>query len=213
MILLLGGEKGGTGKSTLAVNLAVWLATKGVDVMLVDTDHQRTASNFIDRRNSQNDLPRIHCVEKYGNVLDAVRDLAGRYDEVIVDAGGRDSEELRSALVAANLVCCPLKASQPDIETTVHMNELVKLARALNPILQARLVISMASTNPVVQEALEAREILKELPEFEQSDVSIFERKIYRDAMVEGRGVIEMGNEKATAEITALAHEIYGDIR
>lgn len=211
MTLLLGGEKGGTGKSTAAVNLAVWLATRGVDVVLVDTDHQRTASNFIDRRNSQGDLPRVHCVEKYGNVLDTIRDLSGRYDEVIVDAGGRDSEELRSALVAANLVYCPLKASQPDIETTVHMNELVKLARSMNPNLQAQLLISMASTNPAVQEAIEAREILKELPEFVLSDVMIFERKIYRDAMLEGRGVIEMGNEKATAEITALAHEIYGE--
>lgn len=211
MILLLGGEKGGTGKSTLAINLAVWLAVKGVDVMLIDTDHQRTASNFIDRRNSQQNLPRIHCVEKYGNVLDTVRDLARRYEEIIIDAGGRDSEELRSALVTANLVYCPLKASQPDIETTVHMNELVKLARALNPILQARLVISMVSTNPVVQEAIQAREILKELPEFALSDASIFERKIYRDAMLEGKGVIEMGNEKANAEITALAHEIYGE--
>ena len=64
---------------------------------------------------------------------------------------------------------------------------------------------------PVVQEAIEARELLKELPVFVQSDVSIFERKIYRDAMVEGRGVIEMGNDKAAAEITALAHEIYGE--
>lgn len=209
MILLLGGEKGGTGKSTVAVNLAVWLARQGVDVALIDTDLQATASHFVDRRNAIADVPRVHCAEKHGNVYDTVRDLAKRYEEVIVDAGGRDSEELRTALVAAHVVYCPLKASQPDIETSVHMNQLVKLARGMNPVLQARLLISMGPTNPAIHEAAEAREILGQLTEFTLSDVIIRDRKIYRDAMIEGRGVIEMSNDKALAEIEALAHEIY----
>lgn len=209
MILLLGGEKGGTGKSTMAVNLGVWLAREGADVVLIDTDPQRTASHFIDRRNALDGLPVVHCAEKHGNVFDTVRDLGKRYEQVIVDAGGRDSEELRTALVAAHIVYCPLKASQPDLETSVHMNELVKLARGMNPDLQARLVISMGSTNPVVQETKEAQEILEELNEFKLSEVVIRDRKIYRDAMAEGRGVIEMSNEKATTEIEALAREIY----
>lgn len=210
MILLFGGEKGGTGKSTLATNLAVWLAMKGRDVVLIDTDVQRTASHFVDRRNAIADAPKVHCAEKHGNVFETVRDLARRYEEVIVDAGGRDSEELRTALVAAQAVYCPLRASQPDIETSIHMNELVKLARGMNPVLQARLLISMAPTNPVIHEAAEAREILSELPEFGLSQVMVRDRKVYRDAMLEGLGVIEMGNEKATAEIKALAQEIYG---
>lgn len=211
MILLLGGEKGGTGKSTIAVNLAVWLARKGVDVILVDTDRQRTASHFIDRRNQLNGVPTVHCAEKHGNVFNTTRDLAKRYDQVIIDAGGRDSEELRTALVSANLVYCPLKASQPDLETSVHMNELVKLARGMNHALEARAIISMGPTNPVIHEAREAREILTELPEFKLSDVVVRDRKAYRDAMVEGRGVIELDNPKATAEIEGLAREIYGE--
>lgn len=210
MILLLGGEKGGTGKSTVAVNLAVWLARQGADVVLIDTDVQRTASHFIDRRNAITDVPKIHSAEKHGNVFDTVRDLAKRYQQVIVDAGGRDSEELRTALVAAHVVYCPLKASQPDIETSIHMNELVKLARGMNPALEARLLISMGPTNPVIHEAAEAREILGELPDFSLSDVVIRDRKVYRDAMIEGRGVIEMGNARAKDEIETLASEIYG---
>ncbi len=209
MILLLGGEKGGTGKSTVAVNLAVWLARQGTDVVLIDTDLQATASHFVDRRNTLDGAPKVHCAEKHGNVYDTMRDLAQRYQQVIVDAGGRDSEELRTALVAAHVVYCPLKASQPDIETSVHMNELVKLARAMNPVLQARLLISMGSTNPAVQESAEAQEILGQLTEFTLSKVIVRERKAYRDAMIEGRGVVELGNEKATAEIEALAREIY----
>ncbi len=211
MILLLGGEKGGTGKSTIAVNLAVWLAKKGADVILVDTDRQRTASHFVDRRNQLNGASTVHCAEKHGNVFNTTRDLSKRYEQVIIDAGGRDSEELRTALVAAHRVYCPLKASQPDLETSVHMNELVKLARGMNPNLQARALISMGSTNPVVHEAQEALEILTELPEFTLSDVVVRDRKVYRDAMADGKGVIEMSNDKATAEIEALAKEIYGE--
>lgn len=209
MILLLGGEKGGTGKSTVATNLAVWLANQGKDVILVDTDRQRTSSHFVDRRNSVGSLPTIHSTEKYGNVFDTVKDLSTRYEEIIVDAGGRDSEELRTALVAAHVLYVPLKASQPDLETSVHMNELVKLARGMNQVLQSRLVISMGPTHPAVHEDQEASELLSELPEFEMSGVVIRERKVYRDAMVEGRGVIEMGNEKAVYEIETLAKEIY----
>ncbi len=211
MILLLGGEKGGTGKSTVAVNLAVWLVHQGADVILVDTDLQRTASHFIDRRNEITDARKIHCAEKHGNVFETVRDLANSYEQVIVDAGGRDSEELRTSMVASQVIYCPLKASQPDIETSIHMNELVKLARGMNPALQARLLISMGPTNPVIHEADEAREILVDLTEFSLSTVTIGDRKVYRDSMIEGRGVIEMGNAKAKAEIETLAAEIYGE--
>lgn len=209
MIVLFGGEKGGTGKSTLATNLCVWLASQGRDVILVDTDLQRTASHWVDRRNALEGLATIHCAERRGNVFHALRDLAKRYQEVVVDAGGRDSEELRTALVAAHRLYMPLKASQPDLETSLHMNELVKLARALNESLDARALISMAPTNPVINEPQEARELLSDLTELGLSSVIIRERKVYRDAIAEGRGVVEMGNEKATAEIQALATETY----
>jgi hypothetical protein len=62
---------------------------------LLDTDLQRTASHWVDRRNALNGLATVHCAERHGNVFHALRDLVKRYDEVVVDAGGRDSEELR----------------------------------------------------------------------------------------------------------------------
>lgn len=211
MIVLLGGEKGGTGKSTLASNLATGLALRGVDVLLVDTDVQRTAAHWVDRRNRLTGVNAIHCTERRGNVFHALRDLAQRYTEIIVDAGGRDSEELRTALVAAHHVYVPLRASQPDLETSLHMNELITLARGMNPTLTARVLISMAPTHPSITETAEAQEVLQELSALTPSGVTISERKAYRDAMTEGRGVCELDNPKARAEIAALAQEIYGD--
>ena len=211
MIILLGGEKGGTGKSTVATNLAAWLAVRQVDVLLVDTDVQRTAANWVDRRHQWPQAPTVHCTERRGNVFHALRDLAQRYQEILVDAGGRDSEELRTALVAAHQVYVPLRASQPDLETSLHMNELITLARGMNPTLAAHVLISMAPTHPSIKETADARELLQELSALIPSVVTISERKAYRDAMTEGRGVCELNNEKAHAEIAALAYEIYGD--
>jgi len=210
MIVLLGGEKGGTGKSTLATNLAAWLARRGRDVLLVDTDRQRTAANWVDRRNLLADAPVIHCAERHGNVFHALRDLATRYEEVIVDAGGRDSEELRTGLVATHTVYVPVKASQPDLETSLHMNELVQLARGMNPLLTARIIICMAPTHPSIRETADAQDVLTELPALIPSAVTVCERKVYRDAIAEGRGVCDLDNAKATAEMQALINEIYG---
>ena len=98
-IVLFGGEKGGTGKTTLAINTAAMLAREGKDVLLLDTDRQGTASFWAVVREESETEPRISCVQKFGKGLAAqVRDLAGRYDEIIIDAGGRDSMELRYGL-------------------------------------------------------------------------------------------------------------------
>ena len=197
MIILCGGEKGGTGKSTLATNLAVWLAHQGKDVLLVDTDRQLTASRWIDRRHAlAEELPTVHGAEKHGNVFHALRDWSQRYDE------------LRTALVAAQVVYLPLRTSQPDLETSVHMHELVTLARSLNPSLTARWLLTMAPTGEGGDTA-EAARVLRELPSIPLSDIIIRDRKIYRDAMASGHGVSEMLNDKAQAEIDALGHEIY----
>lgn len=209
LIVLCGGEKGGTGKSTLATNLAVWLAHQGKDVLLVDTDRQLTASRWCDRRAALPDaLPPVRSAEKHGNVFHALRDWATRYAEIVVDAGGRDSEELRTALVAAHVVYLPLRVSQPDLETSLHMHELVTLARTLNPTLTARWLLTMAPTgsHPDTQEA---RRVLSDLPAIPLSASLLHDRQIYRDAMASGHGVTELLNDKAQAEIDALGHEIY----
>ena len=104
----------------------------------------------------------------------------------------------------------PVKASQPDLETSLHMNELIQLARGMNPPLVARIIICMAPTNPSIRETSEAQEVLTELSALTPSAVTICERKVYRDAIAEGRGVCDLDNAKATAEMQAFINEIYG---
>lgn len=211
MILLIGGEKGGTGKSTLATNLCAWLASAGCDVLLLDADRQSTSSNWIAERQQHPELPAVHCVQRYGNLFHPVQDLRSRYEHIVIDAGGRDSEELRSAMVVADKLYSPAKASQSDLWTIDHLAKLVDLARGFNPELEARILIAMAPTNPRITEERDASEMLGEFGErLALSRCVTRERKAYRDAMRDGRGVIEMMDEKAIVEINAIAEEIFG---
>jgi len=209
MIVLIGSQKGGCGKSTTAVNICAELARNGRDVVLVDADRQCTAANWAMDRSANETLPTVHCVQKYENIRETLQDLGKRYEYVVVDAAGRDSRELRTGMTAAHVLLVPFRPSQPDLDTLPNLQEIITQAKDLNPDLVVYGLLTMAPTNPVVHEADEAREYLQDYPEIRLLETIIRDRKIYRDAMSEGMGVVEMGNPKATEEIRSLMKEIF----
>jgi len=209
MIILIGGEKGGTGKSTIATNLATWLAHKGSDVLLLDADRQGTAANWAAERSEHPNRPPVHCVQRYGNLFKPIQDLCTRYAEIVIDAGGRDSEELRSAMTIADKLYSPARASQSDLWTLDHLAQLVSLAKAFNRGLAASIIVSIAPTNPRIREADDAVDLLGQFEELALSRAVFHERKAYRDAMRDGCGVVEMDDPKAISEVECLAKEIY----
>lgn len=209
MILLIGSQKGGCGKSTTAVNVCAELAKRGRDVVLVDADRQCTAANWAMDRSGNETLPIVHCVQKYENIRDTLQDLDKRYECVVVDAAGRDSRELRTGMTAAHILLVPFRPSQPDLDTLPNLQEIIVQAKDLNPNLNVYALLTMAPTNPVVHEADEAREYLQDYSAITLLNTIIRDRKVYRDAMSEGMGVIEMNNPKATKEIESLIKEIF----
>lgn len=209
MIVLIGSQKGGCGKSTTAVNICAELAKKGLDVVLVDADRQCTAANWAMDRAGNQALPTVHCVQKYENIRETLLDLDKRYEYVIVDAAGRDSRELRTGMTAANILLVPFRPSQPDLDTLPNLREIITQAKDINPQLQVYGLITMAPTNPVIHEAEEAKEYLQDYPEIQLLNTIIRDRKVYRDAMSEGMGVIEMDNPKAADEIKELMKEVF----
>ena len=208
MIVLIGSQKGGCGKSTTAVNLCASLADAGRDLILVDADRQGTASNWASDRAEQTDIPLVNCVQKYGNISSTLKDLDGRYEYVIVDAAARDSRELRTGMVVADILVVPFRPSQPDLDTLVAVHKLVNQAGDLNADLSAYAVLTMASTNPLVNEVAEATEYLVDYPDIHLMETVIRDRKVYRDAVSEGLGVIEMSNAKAKDEISSFVKEL-----
>jgi chromosome partitioning protein len=215
MIVLIGGEKGGTGKTTLATNLAAMRALAGRDVLLIDTDPQGSANYWAQSRDEEKINPRVACVQKFGKGIPAeVKDLATRYDDIIIDAGGRDSVELRSSMVIAEKVYIPIQPSQFDIWTLGQMDELVETARGFNPGLQARVIISRSSTNPSVRESDQAGQLLvADFPNLDLADVTIRDRIAYRKAAKDGMAVVELSpkDPKAAEEMETFYKEVYGN--
>jgi len=206
MIVLLGSQKGGCGKSTLATNLAAALAHSS-DVVLLDADNQGTSAQWSHDR-EDTDLPKVTCVQKYGNVTKTIKDLARKYDHVVIDAGARDSQELRTALLAADLVLCPFRPSQADVDTASQLVDVTTAAKDFNKGLQVSAVLALCPTNPVVKETQEAKAYLRDIDGLKVLNCHIYDRKVYRDALSTGQGVVESKNKKAAAEIRNLVKVI-----
>lgn len=213
-VVLFGGEKGGTGKTTLATNMAAMLALAGKDVLLLDTDRQGTASFWATVREEADVEAKIACVQKFGKGLAAqARDLAGRYDEIIIDAGGRDSMELRYALGVSDRAYIPVQPFQFDIWTLQQMEELVEMAKGLNDDLQAFVVLNRVSSNPAVREDQETRDFLRE-EDFQHLalvDSVLRDRIAFRKSARDGLSVVEWKQDKKAAqEMNQLFEEVYG---
>jgi len=133
MILIVGSTKGRVGKTTLAFNFSIALSNAGRDVLLVDADTQATATiNTQIRSNEQGGTPGFTTVALYGEALIIqVPQLAKKYDDVIVDVGGRDNPSLRSALLIPKAtLLIPVKPRSYDLWGTDDTVSLVSEARA-----------------------------------------------------------------------------------
>ena len=209
MIILIGGEKGGTGKTTIATNLASWLSVGGRDVLLLDADRQGTARRWCDRRSDSESLAPVKCVERHGRLAGSVRDLATRFDDVVIDCGGHDSDELRSAMLVADVMFIPVQASMFDLETLGHVSELVYAAQTSNPSLRAMVFVSRAPTNQRSEEKAAIAALHGILPDYMSAvETVIHDRRAFRDAAKTGRGVLEWTDTKAKLEFKAFAAEV-----
>ena len=219
MIILLGAEKGGTGKTTLATNISALFAQKGKDILLIDTDKQGSASLWAATRESNSNVKPVTTIQKFGsNLHNLINDMKKKYDHIIIDAGGRDSVELRSAMAVSTKMYIPLQASQFDVWTLGAMDKLVGQAKAINSSLEAFVIINRASTNPSVSETKEALGLFDDLETIKLSKIVIKERISYRKAAREGLAVNELPNNanrdlKAIDEINSFFNEINDDAK
>lgn len=214
MIILVGGEKGGTGKTTIAVNLAAMRTAKTNDLLLVDTDRQPTASFWCSIREDNNINPRVSSVQKFEkSVRTEIIELKKKYRDILIDAGGRDSPELRSSLLVAHKAIFPLRPSQFDLWTLGRINTLVETAREINEELEAFVVINQAYPNPAVKEVKEAKALVKEFQGLRLVDDFICERISFRRAAIAGMSILEYQPEddKAIQEIKSLYGVIFND--
>jgi chromosome partitioning protein len=211
MIITVGGQKGGTGKTTVACNLAVYLQSKGEDVLLIDADEQHTATFWATIREENSKTESIPCLSKSGNLKETLADMRHRYGYIIVDVDGRSGKALRSAMCVSDVLLTPLRPSQHDLWTMEHVVGIVDEVRITNPALRCVFALNMAPNNPKIREVGQAQELLKGLDNVELAPSTVHDRKAFRDASYDGLGVIELNDPKAIAEIEALAQDIFGE--
>lgn len=205
MILVAGGVKGGSGKTTLAANMAVIRSKKGRDVLVVDADDQGSMADFTKIREEEKDDADYTCIRLDGKaVRDQTRRLKDNYDDVIIDTGGRDTTSQRAALTIADLLVVPFRPRSLDVWTLEEAEELVSDARAVNPDLKACSFINLADHQGTQNE--ESRKVLSESEEVNFISATLGDRKVFGVAFDEGESVIEYTprNKKAIREMVDL---------
>jgi chromosome partitioning protein len=213
MIIVAGGGKGGSGKSTIATNLAIMRAHAGRDVLLVDADDQETAADFTVLRNGTVENGAGYtCIKLTGPaVRTEIERMVPKYDDVIVDAGGRDTVSQRAALVLADILLVPFVPRSFDIWTLDTVATLIQEIRTVNPKLCAYAFINRG--DPSGTDNIEAGQLLREKEELTYLDTPIVSRKAFGKAAAQGRAVTELHptEAKAKREITALYNAIFGN--
>lgn len=207
MIIALLNQKGGVGKTTLALHLAGEWASKGRRVLVIDADPQGSALDWSQQR-AREGLPRLFGV--IGLARDTLHseapELARGADHVVIDGPPRVASLMRSALLAADLLLIPVQPSPFDGWASAEMLSLLGEAQIYRPQLAARFVLNRCGARTVI-----ARETAETLADHDPPVLAstVGQRVAFADAARSGRLVSEInGHSPAAREITALCAEI-----
>jgi chromosome partitioning protein len=212
MILTVGGEKGGPGKSTVATTLAAMRATAGRQVLLVNADAQSTSIYWATARRDHPEVPQVTTVTLRGpKIHTEIADMASRFDDVVIDTGGHDCVELRSALVASDRLLMPLRPSQPDIWTLEKMAQIIDQVGVVNDRLRCFVFVNQVPSTSRDRLRVAMAEVMAVWPQFTTLKTAWMFRAAFGSAIGEGLSVHEMKprDGKAAAEASFLYEEIF----
>lgn len=210
-IIAVLNTKGGVGKTTTALNLAVGRALQGRNVFAVDGDRQGSLLTALTNRG---DRAPIVAVAQYvdGQALrQQVRRAADHYEDIVIDAGGRDNTVLRAALLLADKIIVPYLPRSFDVWALDDMTALLAEARAIKDV-EAMALLTMA--DPRGNDNVAAREAVPDGVQL--MSVTVGRRKAFSDAAGAGMSILELPNNrdaKAVAEMQALLAAVFNCIQ
>lgn len=209
-IITVCNQKGGSGKTTLSMQLAGSLAKKKNKVLVVDADPQATATRWAASADDEHPFPAsvVGLSAASEKVHREVKKFINDYDFIIIDCPpAADSPVPQSALLIADLALVPIIPSPLDLWASVGIRQIIENVGGINETLQARLVVNQCQPRTNL-----AKETLEILPEFGIPVCKNYlrQRTAYRQSAVFGQIVQDFGSkaQEAAQEMEALTKEI-----
>ncbi|MCP4043905.1 MAG: AAA family ATPase [Gammaproteobacteria bacterium] len=210
MITLIGNLKGGSGKSTITFNLALWLAHFKIETVSFDLDPQATLSDVGEVRQEEGFTPAIPIFQAE-NEPDSIMEHQG--SEILVDVGASNLWAMRQAINMSDRILVPVAPSQADVWSTQRFFNII--SEALKPGRQPEILafINRADTHISVRESDEAEEAMESLPGIKVLKTRLCQRTMFRRSFSEGLGVFELEpSGKAAFEFNRFAAQLYPDL-
>lgn len=208
-VIVLAGQKGGSGKSTVAISLASESLARGLRVLLVDTDPQGTARTWGAVAGEAGHLaPTVVSMGADLHRPGQLPALAKGFDVAVIDCPPRHTEAQRAALMVADLALLPSGPSAHDAWAMAESVELVKAAQRVRPQLKAAALVTRKVPGTVIGAG--AREAL------EGAGVPLLRAELgfrvaYQEAPAAGLGVAQYApTSEAAAEVRELTTEVLG---
>ena len=210
MIIGVLNQKGGIGKTTIAVNVAAVLAKAGNRVLLVDADPQGSALAWSAVREVEPIFPVVGMPTP--TLHRGLPDVARDYDHVIIDGAPRVSELGRAAIMASDVVVVPVpvQPSPYDVLASADVAGLIREAQAFKAALRAAFALNRKIVNTTI-----GRNVAGALAMFgfQVLDVALHQRVIYAESAAQGLSVIEAAPaSEAAREVALLAKAIVGPL-
>lgn len=212
MITIVANLKGGSGKSTVAFNLALWLKSRGEEVAAYDLDPQRTLSDVARVRRDDGIMPALDI--NVPDDVDVKLAISNHTGHVLVDVGAANLDAMKAAISIADRVIVPVQPSQPDVWATQRFLKIIK--DACNDENDPELIafINRADTHHAVRESDEAEQALTMLEKFRIIPDRLCQRTDFRRTLSEGLSIFELsGKSKGAEEFERFACALYPNLK
>ena len=210
-ITVIANLKGGSGKSTVAFNLGLWLQMKGQPVVAYDLDPQSTLSDVAEVRREEGYAPPLVVYQTDG---DLGKQLLIHPGQVLVDVGAANLDAMKQAIAVADRVLIPVPPSQPDVWATQRFLKIVDEATGNGRRPELYSFVNRADTHRAIRESDETEQVLEQLPGISLIPHRLYQRTIYRRSLSEGMGIFELSKRsKAVEEFSVFAQSLFPDTK